>query len=121
MFALNRGDVVLPTAIKDANAAVAPALPRLYATASGYDGGDMTIKVVNSAAEAIEATIRLEGMAAAPKAGEATVLAGMPNDENSIAEPEKVRPVVQAIEGVGAVHATFPALFTVLRIKSSSK
>jgi alpha-L-arabinofuranosidase len=120
LFSLNRGDEVLPTAIEDGGAPAAPALPRLYATASGYDDGDITIKVVNSADEAIETTVRLTGLDGEHAAG-ATVLSGELQDENSIAEPAKVKPVTMELDEVGGEFThTFPAhSLTVLRIKNA--
>jgi alpha-L-arabinofuranosidase len=123
MFAHNRGDFVLPTTINDAAAPAAPELPRLYATASKYDAGDVTIKVVNSSGAAVAGQIRLVGLTTPPQSVEATVLTGQPDDVNSIEQPDKVKPATSAVAAASSEFAyEFPAnSLTVLRITPAPK
>ena len=62
--------------------------------------------------------IRLQGAFGPPRAAEATVLAGQPADENSLAAPENVKPTTRALGDVGSEFShEFPAhSLTVLRV-----
>src|SRR5262249_24399877 len=117
LFSLNRGDSVLPVRLADSRKLPEQKLPRLYATASALDSGGVILKVVNSGGEAAEAEIRMEG--AAPTSGEATVLAGQPDDINTISDPTKLTPTPANFLGVGATftHASPPHSLTILRLK----
>jgi alpha-N-arabinofuranosidase len=96
----------------------APELPRLFATASRMDDGAVIVKVVNTTGAAAETQVRLAGLNNAER-GEVTVLAGGPWDENTIEQPERVKPETRALDGVGGEFThTFPAhSLTVLRVE----
>ncbi|MGD0382550.1 MAG: alpha-L-arabinofuranosidase C-terminal domain-containing protein, partial [Thermoguttaceae bacterium] len=123
VFSRNRGDVVLPVSLTGAD--TAGQKPSLYATASREDkSGEIILKVVNSAAKPVEATLQLKGAEKVSEKAEATVLAGSNlEDENSFAEPKKVAPVSSTIKGVGAEfkYAFKPWSVTVLRIAAGQK
>jgi alpha-L-arabinofuranosidase len=123
MFSRNRGDVVLPVKIgpeRQGNKKTS-----LYATASRENkSGEVIVKVVNSAAEAVEANLQLKGAGKVSDKADATVLAGANlADENSFADPKKVSPATSTIEGVGPdFKYTFkPWSLTVLRIAAGQK
>jgi alpha-L-arabinofuranosidase len=119
MFSRNRGDVVLPVNIGTGQAE-AGKKPGLYATASRDEKSDeVIIKVVNSAAEPVDAAVQIKGAGEIASKADVTVLAGAKlSDENSFAEPKKVVPMSLAIEGVAPEFKyTFkPWSVTVLRI-----
>lgn len=95
-----------------------PKLPRLFATASREDAGPVIIKVVNATDGDAEANVRLAG-AGGLHVAHATVLAGRPHDENSLAEPEHVKPQTRELD-VDKPEFThvFPAYsLTVLRLE----
>jgi alpha-N-arabinofuranosidase len=123
MFSRNRGDVLLP--VKIGPEQQGNKKPGLYATASREEkSGEVIIKVVNSAAEPVEAAVQLQGAGKVSDKADVTVLAGANlADENSIAEPKKVAPVSSSIDGVGAEFKyTFkPWSVTVLRIAAGQK
>jgi alpha-L-arabinofuranosidase len=98
--------------------APAPKLPRLFATASRLDGGAVIVKVVNTTGADAEADVQLAGMDDIDLA-EATVLAGGPRDENSLDEPEKVKPQTRELEDAESKFThLFPAYsLTVLRFE----
>jgi alpha-N-arabinofuranosidase len=123
MFSRNRGDVVLP--VKIGPEQQGDKKPSLYATASRDEkSGEVIVKVVNSAAEPLEANLQIKGAGKVSDKADVTVLAGTNlADENSIAEPKKVAPAKTIIEGVGAdFKFTFkPRSLTVLRIPAAQK
>ncbi len=123
MFSRNRGDVLLP--VKIGGEQPGGNKPSLYATASREEkSGEVIVKVVNSAADPLEATVQLQGAGKLAGKADVTVLAGANlADENSIAEPKKVAPVTSSIEGVGPeFQYTFkPWSVTVLRIAAGQK
>ena len=124
MFSRNRGDVVLPVKIGGEQAEDTKK-PGLYATASREEkSGEVIVKVVNSAAQPVEAAVELKGAGTVAGKADVTVLAGTNlADENSFAEPKKVAPVSSTIEGVGPEFKyTFkPWSVTVLRIAAGGK
>ncbi len=119
LFSLNRGDVVLPTKVADNRVGASADDPRLFATASKLDDGGVIVKFVNTSDSAAEATVNLSGLSAGVKSATVTVLAGEPTDENSIGEPDKVKPETTVVEGVGAefTHVFPPNSLTVLRVE----
>ena len=123
LFSRNRGDVVLP--VKIGPEQQGNKKPGLYATASREEKtGEMIVKVVNSAAEPVEAAVQIKGAGKVSDKADATVLAGANlADENSMADPKKVAPATSSIEGVGAEFKyTFkPWSVTVLRIAAEGK
>jgi alpha-L-arabinofuranosidase len=82
------------------------------------DDGAVIVKVVNTTGAAAETQVRLAGLNNAER-GEVTVLAGGPWDENTIEQPERVKPETRALDGVGGEFThTFPAhSLTVLRVE----
>jgi alpha-L-arabinofuranosidase len=118
LFSRNRGDVVLP--VKLAGLQASDKKPILYATAVRDEkSGEIILKVVNSASEAADATVKINGAEKIAGTANVTVLAGAKLvDVNSIAEPKKVAPVESKIDSVGPEFKfTFkPLSMTVLRI-----
>ena len=118
IFSRNRGDVLLP--VKIAPEQQGNKKSNLYVTASREDkSGEVIVKVVNSAAEPVEANVQLKGSGKVSAKADVTVLAAAKlADENSIADPKKVAPATSTIEGVGPEFKyTFkPWSVTVLRI-----
>jgi alpha-N-arabinofuranosidase len=95
-----------------------PKLPRLFATASRDEDGAVILKVVNTTGVDAETQVRLSGLDDVDQAT-ATVLAGGPWDENSLAEPERVAPKTRELDDAdGDFTHTFPAYsLTVLRLE----
>jgi alpha-L-arabinofuranosidase len=96
----------------------APKLPRLFAAASRLDDGGVIVKVVNTTGVDAETQVRLSGLNNVERA-EATVLAGGPWDENSLDQPEKVKPETRELDDAkGEFTHVFPAhSLTVLRFE----
>ncbi|MEN6424718.1 MAG: alpha-L-arabinofuranosidase C-terminal domain-containing protein [Phycisphaerales bacterium] len=121
LFSLNRGDVLLPVEIAGQEPPSSKQ-PGLYATSSRDErSGDIILKVVNSAAQAATAQVKIEGIRRLARRGTAIVLASEKlTDENSITEPKKVAPVKNSLTGVDAsFDYTFePYSLTVLQLKT---
>ncbi len=121
LFSLHRGDVVLPVEVSGQEPPTSKQ-PGLYVTSSrDAKPKDIILKVVNSAAEPRAAFIKIEGVRRLGRRGIATVLAGETlTDENSLAEPKKLAPIISQLNGVGTSFAhTFPAYsLTVLRLQA---
>jgi len=118
LFSRNRGDALLPV---DVTGQPAPSSkqPGLYVTSSqDTKAREIILKVVNSAAEATKATIRIKGEVKLKAKGKVTTLSGGLADENSIKSPTKVVPVEGTISGVGSefVYTFKPYSLTVLRL-----
>jgi alpha-L-arabinofuranosidase len=78
------------------------------------------VKVVNRASTAYPVHINLAGIAAIEPSAEAIVMKGDgPQDTNSIANPEKIKPVTVRLDGLGTdfTHTFPPFSVTVLQIK----
>jgi alpha-N-arabinofuranosidase len=138
MFSLNRGDVVLPVAAKniptrewqppaqrrgtqDQTPPPPQQVPTLFFDAT-RDGktGTILLKVVNSTGTAQTVRVEISGVTAIDSKGEAIVLsANSPTDTNSIAEPTRIVPVTENVEGLGTNFTrSFPAYsISVLRMK----
>ncbi|HEU6448234.1 MAG TPA: alpha-L-arabinofuranosidase C-terminal domain-containing protein [Verrucomicrobiae bacterium] len=119
MFARNRGDVVLPTRIGgvETNAA---GIQNIYANAVRDEAsGEVILKVVNPANTAQIVEINLPG--AKPVLPNATeiVLAGNPDDENSMKNPRKIVPIESAVSNAAIkfTHSFPPDSFTVLCVR----
>ncbi|HYO24759.1 MAG TPA: alpha-L-arabinofuranosidase C-terminal domain-containing protein [Lacipirellulaceae bacterium] len=100
--------------------APASKIPNIFATASREkDDGAVILKVVNTSASAAKAAIRLDGLDDEDLQATATVLAGEPTDENTIAEPAKLAPVEVAVEDAdGEFTHEFPShSLTILRLE----
>ena len=94
-------------------------LPRLFAAASrDNDSGEVILKVVNPTDDATDVDVDLEGIAGLESPGQAVVLQGNPEDENSIQQPDKVAPVQQTVDVSQPRfrHAFAPNSLTVLRL-----
>ena len=95
-----------------------PDLPRLFATASRDDeSGQVILKVVNPTDEPTEVDLQLDGAVPA-SSGEAIVLHGNPEDENSLTQPTKLAPTAESFNVPSEkFQYTFrPNSLTVLRI-----
>jgi alpha-L-arabinofuranosidase len=95
---------------------------RLYASAThDHKTGDIILKVVNTAAEPVNADLNLRGAQNLPGSGTAIVLTSeSARDENSLEQPLKVSPQTQTFSFTGSqIKRTFPGnSVTVLRIAS---
>jgi alpha-L-arabinofuranosidase len=102
--------------------ATAPALKSLYASASrDQTTGETILKVVNVAAEAQDADIKLNGVRKVATPAKSIVLTSEnPADENTLDNPLKVAPKTQVIEVKGpSFRRAFPGnSLTVLRLKT---
>ncbi len=120
LFSRNRGSVVLPLELGGVDP-LPSGLQNLYASAVHDDAtGENIIKVVNPDVAAQNTQIVLDGVQnVAPTATE-IVLAGNPEDVNSMLQPEKISPVQSQLENVGAKFSCVfaPHSVTVLRIKA---
>jgi alpha-N-arabinofuranosidase len=111
LFSINKGDVVLPVTYRSPGDALHVSAVR--------DGSDVVVKVVNPTGQAIETAVDLKGVSTV-SGGKVTVLAGSPNDENSIDEPTKIAPVSESFKADGSKFGyTFkPYSLTVLRVEA---
>jgi alpha-L-arabinofuranosidase len=120
LFSRNRGDVVLPTSLGGLEATNS-GKQILYASATRDErAGELILKVVNPGDVAQNAQIKLAGVnAVAPQATE-TVLAGNPDDVNTLQQSEKVAPVVSELTVAGPdISCQFAAhSLTVVRLKT---
>jgi alpha-L-arabinofuranosidase len=110
--------------ILTATDAIPPPPPPLFATASRADkSGDVILKVVNVSHNPIDTSVNLRGVTTVQSGGKAIVLTSdSPDDQNTITEPTKVFPKVEAItETATSFHRVFPALsVTVIRLPAST-
>jgi DUF1680 family protein/alpha-L-arabinofuranosidase len=101
-----------------------PASRSLFAVASrAGKSGDVILKVVNVAEEALPAEIAFRGPGAAVKSAVATVLtSASAEDENTLDQPANVVPATAAVAGAAAdFRHVFPAhSVTVMQIKGKS-
>ena len=114
MFSGNLGDEILSTS--SSRTAVQGCATRDSKT------GEIFIKVVNPQATAETLNIEINGVASVASKGSAIVLAGNPDDSNSITEPRKIIPVTTTIRGIkpGFTY-TMPAhSIVVLKLKARS-
>lgn len=127
MAASNRPDYNLGISMTESGEIVNPesgdSRPAAFYTC-GYDekAAEVVLKVVNSASEALNLGIVLDGAAKAGRSGKAIVLAAESlEDENSFEEPTKISPVEKKVKGTGKEFTyTFePYSYTVLRIPAS--
>lgn len=118
LFSRNRGDFVLPTRI-EGQSAPSSKQPGLYATAThDLPAGQIILKVVNGAEQAVSSEIRLQGIKSVEPKGTQILLTAKANDENSIASPNKVVPATSTFSGVKtSFQRSFPPLsLTVIRL-----
>jgi alpha-L-arabinofuranosidase len=92
----------------------------LYAVASlAKRASEVILKVVNVTSTDMETDLRLEGGKILPDATAIMLVSDKPEDENSLDQPTKVKPVTRKLNNAGAAFRhTFPAnSVTVLRLK----
>lgn len=97
-------------------------LPRVYAVAGRDDErGEVVLKLVNPTNDATEVAINLEGLDAVAPTAKAIVLAGKPDDVNTVEQPAQVTPRETTVELTGAKfeHTLPPNSLTILRIGSN--
>jgi len=92
----------------------------LYAVASlAKRANEVILKVVNVTTTDLETDLRLEGANIRPNATAIVLASDKPEDENTLEQPAKVKPVTRKLNEAGAAFRhTFPAnSVTVLRLK----
>ena len=92
----------------------------LYAVASlAKRANEVILKVVNVSAADQETDLRLEGTRVRPTAKAIVLVSDKPEDENTLEQPTKIKPVTLTLNNASAAfHHTFPAnSVTVLRLK----
>ena len=97
-----------------------PAFP-MYATASRDEAsGDIILKVVNADHQPRPMDIDLKGIEHVSKSAELEVLAGQPDDVNTLENPRRVAPVKSTIDNAStSFNHVFPALsVSVIRLKT---
>jgi alpha-L-arabinofuranosidase len=98
-----------------------PMTGRLFALAGRDENGhDLTIKVINAAAEPVSTTLNIRGVERiAPEADITVLKSDRPNDNNSLENPTKVAPVMSRTRIPAARFAhDFPAnSLTLMRLK----
>ena len=104
MFSLNRGNVVLPTA-------VAVSGNPLYVSSSLVQAsGQIIVKAVNFNSSTMSATFNVNGVAAIASSATVIQLSGNANDTNSFASPTYIFPVTNVINNAGTnFTVTLPA------------
>ncbi len=119
LYSINRPDVFLPCTLGGSGAVPPPTNRTIYAVA-GKTGSDIIIKLVNTAGEPADMDIKLDGIGKVTSASQ-TVLAGNPNDENTVITPRRVFPKESSIENPSpTLHRTLPAnSLTILRLTGS--
>ncbi len=116
MLGQNKGDVVLPTALKlDAPAPVFGSATYTKAKRT------VVVKVVNLSDKAVDMAINLHGVANVDANGAAIVLSGEPAAVNTVDKPTNVAPKQEALTQASAsFHRTFPKYsFTLLRLTAT--
>jgi alpha-N-arabinofuranosidase len=138
MFSVNHGDEILAATVENVpvgaparDAAPAAGARRGGATAQGtiFTGvtrdsktGAIYVKVVNSAGQAQDVHIEVQGVSGIASGGQLTVMsAASPEATNSIKEPKKVTPVTTAVDGLGkSFTRSFPPYsVTVLQLQGT--
>lgn len=85
-----------------------PATKPLFATA-GKSGNELILKVVNGSDKPQETTVSISGISGIQSQLKQIQVSGNPNDENSLAEPEKIVPKTTGFTANGPTwHRTFP-------------
>ncbi len=92
MFSRNLGDEILSTESTDA--------PVQGCATRDRRTGEIFVKLVNPAANAVTLKIAINGAAALADKGSAITLAANPDDTNSITQPKNVVPVTTTIRGI---------------------
>jgi alpha-N-arabinofuranosidase len=120
LFCLNRGDEVLPAQL-DGIETSPSGIQNIYATATrDQQASEIILKVVNPGDTAQDVQINLAGVKSVVPEAVEFVLAGSPDGENSMEQPEHIAPVKSAIENAAANFSCEfqPHSLTVLRIKA---
>jgi alpha-N-arabinofuranosidase len=120
LFSRNRGDIVLPTRL-DGIDPTDSGMQNLYASATqDNQAGEIILKVVNPNDADQSVQINLAGAQNVTPEAKKVVLAGGPDEENSMGQPKHISPVESVIDNAAANFAcNFPAnSLTVLRIKA---
>lgn len=120
LFSCNRGDVVLPTKLAGIETSDA-GRQNLYASATRDEqAGEIILKIVNPEDTAEAVQINLPGTKNISSVAMKYVLAGGPDEENSMEQPRHVSPVESAVDNASAnFSCDFQAhSVTVLRIKT---
>jgi alpha-N-arabinofuranosidase len=118
LFSCNRGDFVLPARV-DGQSAPTSKKPGLYVTAAGEKTtGQIILKVVNSADQAVASDIKLKSVKSVLPVGIQILLTAKATDENSIASPDTIIPVESIVSNAAASfqHSFAPLSVTVLRL-----
>ena len=120
LFSCNRGDKVLPAQLNGIDTSPS-GIQNLYASATSDDKvGEVILKIVNPGDTVQSVRINLAGaQSVSPQATE-FVLAGSPDDENSMEQPGHIMPVESTVKNVAANFSSDfqPHSLTVLRIKA---
>jgi alpha-L-arabinofuranosidase len=96
-----------------------PDVPRLIATASrDNQSGEVILKVVNPTADATEVDLDVRGVTNIARDGRQIVLQGAPEDENSVAEPNRIAPTAGRFDvpGTKFQHRFGPNSLSILRL-----
>ena len=107
--------------ITEAEEGAGPQADPIYVSASGTRStGEVFLQVVNVSAAARQIDVNLQGVTKVAGDAACEVLTGDPSDVNSIAEPEKVAPKMEMLQGLGTTFThEFPAhSVSVIRLKA---
>jgi alpha-N-arabinofuranosidase len=119
MFSNHHGDEILATDSRDIPA---NPIPKLFFDATRDSRtGKIILKVVNCLGSPQPVKIQINGVATVAAKGQAVVMkADRPEDTNSIQEPQKIVPVSEKADGLGADFIrVFPAYsITVLELET---
>jgi alpha-L-arabinofuranosidase len=115
LFARNQGDTHLPTTIEGADAATPLAVSSVQSSATG----DIIIKIVSAATNAIQVQMRLPQFGSIQLDGRRTVLAGDATAVNTYAQPAEVFPVTSAFAaGKSFPCEVLPNSLNVIRVRT---
>lgn len=120
LFCRNRGDKVLPTQMEGIETS-SSGMQNIYASATHDEAsGEVILKVVNPGDAVQSVQVNLTGAQSISSEAKELVLAGSPNDENSMEQPQHISPVESTIDNAAANFSCDfqPHSFTVLRIKA---
>jgi alpha-N-arabinofuranosidase len=101
---------------------VPPGLSRLFAAASRDEStGQVVLKVVNTSEERIDANLNLLGATNVGSRANVIMLHGNPDDENSLEQPERIKPLHEEVDIAGPRfrYEFFPNSLTILQIGTS--
>lgn len=119
MFSLNRGDKLLPVALRDLPAMKGQKKSLYASSVLDEKEGYVIVKAVNITAETIKATVELQGIGQlGPKAKAIVLGSDKLTDENSLENPKKVYPVESSLSLSGSTfsYGFKPYSLTVLRV-----